>query len=71
MKRKALTNEQLMYDPDMDTEDQKWVDGQRWKCHPKKTQSKSKQNRKEKLPQSDAVLNCPACMITLCRDCQR
>ena len=23
------------------------------------------------LPQSDAVLNCPACMTTLCLDCQR
>ena len=23
------------------------------------------------LPKSDAVLNCPACMTTLCLDCQR
>ena len=23
------------------------------------------------LPRSDAVLNCPACMSTLCLDCQR
>ena len=22
-------------------------------------------------PQSDAILNCPACMTTLCLDCQR
>ena len=23
------------------------------------------------LPKSDAVLNCPACMVALCLDCQR
>ena len=23
------------------------------------------------MPKSDAVLNCPACMATLCLDCQR
>ena len=23
------------------------------------------------LPKSDAVLNCPACMVSLCLDCQR
>ncbi len=23
------------------------------------------------LPKSDATLNCPACMVTLCIDCQR
>lgn len=24
-----------------------------------------------KIPSSDATLNCPACMCTLCIDCQR
>ena len=26
---------------------------------------------KSALPKSDAVLNCPACMSTVCLDCQR
>lgn len=26
---------------------------------------------KAAIPKSDAVLNCPACMATLCLDCQR
>lgn len=27
--------------------------------------------QKVDVPQSDAVLNCPACLSTLCLDCQR
>ena len=27
--------------------------------------------QKVTVPQSDAVLNCPACLSTLCLDCQR
>ena len=36
----------------------------------KKKAKKSKQNV-EKVPSSDAILSCPACMTTLCIDCQR
>jgi len=36
----------------------------------KKKTKKSKQNV-EKVPSSDAILSCPACMTTLCIDCQR
>ena len=50
----------------MDDEDQKWVEDIR------KGYSKGRFNQKEKpLPNSDAVLNCPACFIVLCLDCQR
>lgn len=30
-----------------------------------------RKNKTQGLPSSDAVLNCPACMTTLCLDCQR
>ncbi|ESO02427.1 hypothetical protein HELRODRAFT_65885, partial [Helobdella robusta] len=64
----VLTNDELLYDPDMDEEDQRWVNKQRRKYQP----TKSGSNKKSlKLPNSDAVLNCPCCMILLCLDCQR
>ena len=60
-------NDELFYDPDMDDEDQKWVEEQRKQYAPK-----SFPGAKEKpLPNSDAVLNCPACFVLLCLDCQR
>ncbi|ESO91995.1 hypothetical protein LOTGIDRAFT_121667, partial [Lottia gigantea] len=61
----VVSNDDLLYDPDMDDEDQKWVDKQRKEYQPKSS------NNKTKLPKTDAILNCPACMTTLCRDCQR
>lgn len=33
--------------------------------------SQSKHRHAQVLPSSDAILNCPACMTTLCLDCQR
>lgn len=33
--------------------------------------TESKGRAEATLPKSDAVLNCPACMTTLCLDCQR
>ena len=36
----------------------------------KKKTKKAKQ-AVEKVPSSDAILSCPACMTTLCIDCQR
>ena len=37
------------------------------------TESKSKvlKQKVKKVPSSDAILSCPACMTTLCIDCQR
>ena len=64
--KQKQVNDDLFYDPNMDDEDQKWVEGIR------KDYSKGRFNQKEKpLPNSDAVLNCPACFIVLCLDCQR
>ena len=63
---KKEINDDLFYDPNMDDEDQKWVEDIR------KDYSKGRFHQKEKpLPNSDAVLNCPACFIVLCLDCQR
>lgn len=90
-RRKVLTNDELLYDPDMDDEDEKWVIQQR-QDHRQKVQqrksassaadanespAKSTANKTksrqavEKVPSSDAILSCPACMTTLCIDCQR
>ncbi len=68
MKRSVISNDDLLYDPDMDNEDQKWVDDQRRKAS---GTSKRPSQTPGKVPSSDAVLNCPACMVTLTRDCQR
>ncbi|KAK3093334.1 hypothetical protein FSP39_014205 [Pinctada imbricata] len=65
-KHKVLTDDNLLYDPDMDDEDQKWVDK-----HRRSYQPKGQGNKPSKLPKSDAVLDCPACMTTLCLDCQK
>ena len=37
----------------------------------KKEGEKPKEEEQVPLPKSDAVLNCPACMVSLCLDCQR
>ncbi|XP_060081768.1 E2F-associated phosphoprotein-like [Ylistrum balloti] len=67
-KKPVVSNDELLYDPDMDDQDQKWVDRRRRYYQPLTAGTKEVQRR---LPQSDAVLDCPACMSTLCRDCQR
>ncbi|XP_013885388.1 E2F-associated phosphoprotein [Austrofundulus limnaeus] len=61
------TNDELLYDPDEDDRDQAWVDARRY-YNRKLTPAAS---RAQRLPNSDAILNCPACMTTLCLDCQR
>ena len=55
--RRKLSNDELLYNPDADEEDEKWM------------ASQSKSHKKAKM--SDAVLNCPACMTVICVDCQR
>ncbi|XP_062598998.1 E2F-associated phosphoprotein-like [Saccostrea cucullata] len=64
-KLEKMTNDDLLYDPDQDDDDQRWVDNHR--------RSLMARDRKapRKLPTSDAVLDCPACMTTLCLDCQK
>jgi len=63
-KHSVISNDDLLYDPHMDDRDQRWVDGQR-RSH------RSGLGKHKKMPNSDALLDCPACLTTLCIDCQR
>lgn len=66
------SNDDLLYDPDADDADQSWVDRQRQIYQvPAVIPPGSTNAPKTKLPKSDAILNCPACMVQLCLDCQR
>ncbi|XP_007566329.1 E2F-associated phosphoprotein [Poecilia formosa] len=66
------SNDELLYDPDEDDRDQAWVDARRYNGRKhQSTASRSQAGQNHRLPSSDAVLNCPACMTTLCLDCQR
>lgn len=69
-KKKQLSNDELLYDPEADEDDERWVEKQRRSYLPK-SQASSNKGKKKPLPNSDAVLDCPACMTTLCLDCQR
>jgi len=70
--RKVLTNDDLLYDPGMDDEDQSWVDDVRRSYQAPETSHNNKMQPPLKpLPNSDAVLNCPACFVAVCLDCQR
>ncbi|XP_051579417.1 E2F-associated phosphoprotein-like isoform X2 [Myxocyprinus asiaticus] len=71
--RSILTNDELLYDPDKDDRDQAWVDAKRkeYRNQRRLPPSANRRNKPPALPSSDAVLNCPACMTTLCLDCQR
>lgn len=63
------TNDELLYDPEKDNRDQAWVDARRRGYHGFGIQRP--RQPQQPVPNSDAVLNCPACMTTLCLDCQR
>ena len=65
----VIDDDELLYDPEMDKEDEMWVQGQRQYAS-QKLQQKGKKS-KAGNPTTDAVLNCPACMSLLCLDCQR
>ncbi|NXG91620.1 EAPP protein, partial [Stercorarius parasiticus] len=70
--RQILSNDELLYDPEEDNRDQEWVDSQRRGYRNQRRVPKQQQQTKPSaVPNSDAVLNCPACMTTLCLDCQR
>ncbi|XP_025950888.1 E2F-associated phosphoprotein isoform X2 [Dromaius novaehollandiae] len=68
--RRILSNDELLYDPEEDSRDQEWVDSQR-RGYRNQRRVQQQQQRPLAVPNSDAVLNCPACMTTLCLDCQR
>eukprot|EP00039_Didymoeca_costata_P029639 m.25639 g.25639 ORF g.25639 m.25639 type:complete len:266 (+) comp7725_c0_seq4:273-1070(+) len=74
-----MTNDELLYDPRMDDEDQAWVDMQKRKNKsvdmfgldmPEK-ETRTTDPNVSAAPNSDAILSCPACMTVLCFDCQR
>ncbi|XP_010709969.1 E2F-associated phosphoprotein [Meleagris gallopavo] len=69
--RRILTNDELLYDPEEDSRDQEWVDSQRRRYRNQRRVLQPQQTKSSSVPNSDAVLNCPACMTTLCLDCQR
>ncbi|XP_076032245.1 uncharacterized protein LOC143019932 isoform X3 [Oratosquilla oratoria] len=68
--RRLCSNDELLYDPKMDEQDQLWVDKRR-RSYQVKKKNRLNPDEPQLLPQSDAVLNCPACLTTLCLDCQR
>ncbi|KAG5265587.1 hypothetical protein AALO_G00244130 [Alosa alosa] len=65
------TNDELLYDPDEDDRDQAWADAKRRRYSRCQATVGRNRMRSQALPSSDAVLNCPSCMTTLCLDCQR
>ncbi|KFO78188.1 E2F-associated phosphoprotein, partial [Cuculus canorus] len=71
--RRILSNDELLYDPEEDRRDQEWVDSQRrgYRNQRRVSLQQQRQQKPSAVPNSDAVLNCPACMTTLCLDCQR
>ncbi|XP_023802154.1 E2F-associated phosphoprotein [Cyanistes caeruleus] len=70
--RRILSNDELLYDPEEDNRDQEWVDSQRRGYrNQRRAVPQQWQAKPAAVPNSDAVLNCPACMTTLCLDCQR
>ncbi|XP_057716175.1 E2F-associated phosphoprotein isoform X2 [Corythoichthys intestinalis] len=73
VQRRIPTNDELLYDPDEDERDQAWVDAKRSMYQRKRpaVSIHSQRPQPKSRPSSDAVLNCPACMTTLCLDCQR
>jgi len=58
------SNDDLLFDPGADNEDQKWADTVR-RSHQPKTGGLAK------APNSSAVLSCPACFQVVCIDCQQ
>lgn len=81
------SNDDLFYDPEIDDQNQRWVDNQRSRYIPSTRPRTATSPNSSSAPEgqiarqspkaqsdghkSDAILNCPACMTTLCLDCQR
>lgn len=71
-KQKEFSNDDLLYDPNIDDDNEKWMENRRRSYLSRSSAGPSTSRKKQKrLPTSDAVLDCPACMTTLCLDCQR
>ncbi|CAD5121609.1 DgyrCDS10105 [Dimorphilus gyrociliatus] len=66
-KNDTEVNDSLLYDPEMDNDDALWVENERRRGR----NMPSKNGKLDKPPNSDAVLDCPSCLSTLCLDCQR
>ena len=66
----SVRNDQLLYDPTSDEIDQKWVDSQRPRTTTIGINEDQKRTNRRQM-NSDATLNCPACMALVCLDCQR
>lgn len=69
-RRTVKTNDELLYDPNKDDEDQLWIDDIR-RSYQLPGKVPIIPGEHQKLPSSDAVLNCPACFTVICLDCQR
>lgn len=69
-KRRVLSNDELLYDPEIDDQNQRWMDDRR-RRYLSQTRNYGGPSKSNILPESDAVLNCPSCLTTLCMDCQR
>ncbi|XP_065648468.1 E2F-associated phosphoprotein isoform X2 [Hydra vulgaris] len=61
-----VSNENLLYDPNIDKDNENWM--KRKRTYGKQDESNSNAN---KVSTSDAMLSCPACLTTVCVDCQR
>ena len=73
-KKRVLSNDELLYDPMADEQDEQWVNSQRLAYRNLKSSDTNDENnpsKKEEMPQSDAILSCPSCMVSLCIDCQQ
>lgn len=69
-------SDELLYDPNADDDDEKWVENKRKLYLGLSGDSKSGSRKPNAqmgtlCPGSDAVLNCPGCMTVLCLDCQQ
>jgi len=78
-KRRSIKSDaELFYDPTADEDDEKWLHKHRYEgvnANAKQKSPRAEKKEEFSLPEdelpSDAVLNCPGCMGTLCVTCQR
>ncbi|KAI8368211.1 E2F-associated phosphoprotein-domain-containing protein [Radiomyces spectabilis] len=61
--RRVLSNEELLYDPDLDEQDEDWV--------AKQILTAPLEKQSEDTAKTDAILTCPLCFSPLCFNCQR
>ena len=79
-KKRVLSNDELLYDPSADDQDEEWVNVQRMAYRNMKIPDYGLTDlntgerilpKVSEIPKSDAILSCPGCMVTLCIDCQQ